>query len=124
MILVVDDERSVRDATRLLLERSQFRVLTAIHGEDALVQYLQHRSDIKLVITDVMMPVMNGVALVRTLRVINPTLKILAASGLGEAAHGRELAEYGVTEVLHKPYSGETLLEVVQRQLAGDLMAT
>jgi PAS domain S-box-containing protein len=117
-ILVVDDERNVRDATRILLECQRFRVLTAIHGEDALAQFKQHRAVIKLVLTDVMMPVMNGVTMVRALRAIDPTLKIIATSGLGDAAHGKELAALGVSEVLMKPCAGATLIAAVQRQLA------
>jgi two-component system cell cycle sensor histidine kinase/response regulator CckA len=117
-ILVVDDERSVREATRILLERQSFQVFTAIHGDDALAQFLRHRDEIKLVLTDVMMPVMNGVSLVRALRALDPALKIIAASGLGDAAHAKELAELGVLELMMKPYSGTTLIEVVHRHLA------
>jgi PAS domain S-box-containing protein len=117
-ILVVDDERSIRETTRILLERQRFHVLTAIHGDDAITQFLQHREEIKLVLTDVMMPVMNGVTLVRALRAIDPGLKIIAASGLGEATHGKELAALGVLEVLTKPYAGAELIAAVHRHLS------
>jgi CheY-like chemotaxis protein len=118
-ILVVDDERNIRDAMRALLEREQFVVLTAMHGEDALAQFRQHRASIKLVLTDVMMPVMNGVTLVRELRRIDPVVKIIAMSGLGSVDHGGELAALGVPDVLMKPCAGTTLLETVHRHLTG-----
>ena len=119
-ILVVDDERDVRDATRFLLERQDYRVLTANHGQDALLQFLEHRADIRLVLTDLMMPVMNGLVLVRSLRVIDPGLKIIVTSGLTEIAQGRELAALGVSEILPKPCEGVTLLAAVHRRLSED----
>jgi signal transduction histidine kinase len=56
-ILVVDDERAVRDGVRLILEQQHFQVIAAVDGGDALAQYLTHRDKISLVITDLMMPV-------------------------------------------------------------------
>ena len=117
-ILVVDDERSIRETSRILLEHHRFQVLTAVHGEDAITQFLQHREKIKLVLTDVMMPVMNGVTLVRALRAIDPELKIIASSGLGDAAHGKELTALGVLEMLMKPYAGTELIAAVHRHLS------
>jgi DNA-binding response OmpR family regulator len=90
-----------------------------MHGEDALAQFRQHRASIKLVLTDVMMPVMNGVTLVRELRRIDPVVKIIAMSGLGSVDHGGELAALGVPDVLMKPCAGTTLLETVHRHLTG-----
>ena len=118
-ILVVDDERSVRDLVRAGLEQAHFRVLTATHGEDALAQYLKQRTAISLVVTDVMMPVMNGLVLIRALRAIDPTLKIIATSGLSELPQRLELAALGVPDVLVKPYEHASLLEAVNRRLAG-----
>ena len=118
-ILVVDDERTGREMTRVLLERQHYRVLTAVNGEDALVQYLGHRTEITLVLTDLMMPVMSGVNLIRALRVIAPALKIIAMSGLTETVEAEKLAALGVSDVLTKPCIGSTLLEAVQHRLAG-----
>ena len=118
-ILVVDDERSVRELVRTVLEQAHFRVLTATHGEDALAQYLQQRTAISLVVTDLMMPVMNGLVLIRALRAIDPALKIIATSGLSELPQQLELAALGVPDVLLKPYEPTVLLEAVNRRLAG-----
>jgi PAS domain S-box-containing protein len=118
-ILVVDDERTAREMTRILLERQHYRVLTAVNGEDALMQYLGHRTEVTLVLTDLMMPVMSGVNLIRALRVINPALKIIATSGLTETVEAEKLAALGVPDVLTKPCSGPTLLEAVHRRLSG-----
>lgn len=117
-ILVVDDERNLREGVRLTLERAEFRVLLAVHGKDALNQYLGNRESIGLVLTDLMMPVMNGVALVRALRETNPGLRILAMSGLAEMEGARELGALGVPDVLIKPFDAPALLEAVERALA------
>jgi DNA-binding response OmpR family regulator len=58
---------------------------------------------------------MNGVELIRALRAIDPSLPIVATSGLGEASRGAELAALKVTEVLSKPFDGRTLLALVHR---------
>ncbi len=117
LILVVDDERDLRDSIRLILEGQRYRVVTATDGEHALAQFLKHRANLNLVLTDLMMPKMSGLTLIRTLRAIDPTVKIIATSGLSEVTERRELAALGVPEVLMKPYDGPALLEVVQRSL-------
>ena len=117
-ILVVDDEQSIREMTRVLLESQNYRVMTAVSGQDALVQYLEHRSEISLVLTDLMMPVMSGIDLIRALHVINPTLKIIAMSGLTEMVEERNLAALGALDLLMKPCDGPTLLETVHHRLS------
>lgn len=117
MVLVVDDERNVREATRIVFEAGGFRILTAANGKEALEIYQQHAAEIRLVLTDVMMPVMNGVALAQALRAQAPSLPILATSGLAEADHRTELAALGVPEVISKPCPGNLLLEAVGRHL-------
>ncbi len=117
-ILVVDDERDVRDSIRIILESQQFTVITATDGEAGLAQYLKHRARLSLVITDLMMPKMNGLTFIRTLRAIDPRIKIVVTSGLTEVTERRELAELGVPEILMKPYDGPALLELVRARLA------
>ncbi len=114
-ILVVDDERPVRDSIRLLLEGQSYHVITAVHGSDALTHFLRHRDKISLVLTDLMMPVMNGAALIRALREIDPTVKIVVMSGLADEP---PVADLAVSDVLMKPFEGPALLEIVHRQLA------
>ena len=117
-ILIVDDERDIRDTTRILLERQNYRVIAAGNGEEALAQFMAHRTAIRIVLTDVMMPVMNGMDLIRALRAIDPSLFIVATSGLGEASRAAELAELRVADVLSKPFDGPTLLNLLQRRLS------
>jgi two-component system cell cycle sensor histidine kinase/response regulator CckA len=118
LILVVDDERNIRESTRIALQRHGFRVEMAVNGEDALVQYRRNRQKIRLVVTDVMMPVMGGVALVRQLRELNSKLPIVITSGLTDETSRAELAELDVAEFVLKPLDVSSLLAAVQRGLS------
>lgn len=121
MVLVVEDDAPLCDLVRRTLESSGYKVLTAGDGTDGLTVFLQNRREIRLVITDVMMPFLDGIALVRALRKIEPAARIVASSGidLSEEADGprRELAALGVTTFLQKPYRAEKLLRVVRESL-------
>jgi two-component system cell cycle sensor histidine kinase/response regulator CckA len=118
LVLVVDDELGIREATREILEQHQYRVLTATDGRDALNLYLKERGNVQLVLTDLAMPVMGGVALVRALRELEPDLKVIAVSGLDDEAKRTELATLGVNDVLMKPLRAAQLLGVLRRQLS------
>lgn len=118
LILVVDDEVAICEATREVLEQHQYRVLTAADGRQAMDIFLRERDQVRLVLTDLMMPVMGGVALVRALRGLEPNLKIIAASGLEDVGKRTELAALGVCDVLIKPYMPAQLLGALRRQLA------
>ncbi len=117
LLLVVDDEPVIRETTQRLLEGYGYKVLTASEGEDALVVFGQHRDAVRLVLTDVMMPVMGGAELIRKLRGLSPDLAVMVSSGLLETDKRRELASLGVTEILAKPYGARDLLEAVSRGL-------
>ncbi len=118
-ILVVDDERSIRDGVRRALEQQHFQVITAVDGKDALTQYLLHQEKISLVLTDLMMPMMSGVTLARALRAINPALEIAVMSGMVQVEEARELVALGIPDVLAKPFTHQTLFEIVHRRLTG-----
>ena len=118
LILVVDDEGPIRVATRTLLERNGYRVIDAANGEDAIPLFIRHRGDIGLVISDIMMPAMGGLALIRMLRALEPRLRVIAFSGLDPAERKEELAGLGIDTVLLKPVESRTLLEAIHHQLS------
>ncbi|MBI3874521.1 MAG: PAS domain S-box protein, partial [Verrucomicrobia bacterium] len=118
LVLVVDDELPVRETAEKLLQRSGYRVLTASDGVEALALFSQHRAEINGVITDVMMPHMDGVGLTRVLRRMAPQLPIVASTGLDEDDKMEELKALGVRAYLAKPYSVEKLLTVLRDALA------
>lgn len=108
MILLVEDEPMVRDAIQALLEGHHYRTLTATDGIAAIDQYTQHQGEIDLVVSDVMMPNMDGIALIQNLRHIDPQVKVLALSGL--ATQEEHVLGAGAKGFLAKPYDLDTLL--------------
>jgi PAS domain S-box-containing protein len=111
-ILIVDDEVEIRETTRAILEAYGYRVFTARNGADAVSLYSQNREEIKVVLMDLMMPVMDGPASIWVLRKINPELKIIAVRGLTESDKFSDIAG-AVRATLTKPYTAEKLLKTI-----------
>jgi len=116
-VLVVDDELSVLEMTARVLERDGFNVVVAASGEEALDRLRAAAGRVQLVITDMMMPGLDGVALVPRLLALQPGLKVVGVSGLDFAARKAEMAALGLVEVLQKPYEVTALLAAVHRYL-------
>ena len=122
LILVVDDEVNILETTRDALEELDYRVVTAADGRRALEVFQQMQEDIAVVLTDLMMPEMDGIAAIRALKLMKPELPIIAASGLtGNKA--RESVEAGAVTCLSKPFTAERLFvllhDVLQRNGSG-----
>jgi two-component system cell cycle sensor histidine kinase/response regulator CckA len=117
LILIVDDEASIRTSLRRTLEEHRYRVVSAADGREALSLFRAQSETVKLLLTDLMMPGMNGIALIREVRRIAPHLKIIATSGLHDPDRGEELAALGVAEILAKPCESGEILEAVERGL-------
>ncbi|UPU37829.1 response regulator [Geomonas paludis] len=83
-ILLADDEPQIRDMLRALLSRQGYQVITAINGQDALEKFAESASEIDLVVTDIVMPEMDGVASYKEMKKINPALKVIYMSGFAE----------------------------------------
>lgn len=118
LILVVDDEAPIREVTKTTLEIYNHRVLTASDGIEAIALYAQHQAEIAVVLVDMMMPAMDGTTTIRTLRQMNPQVKIIAASGL---MTNNQLAQsLSIQAFLAKPYTAKdllnTLYEVLDKQ--------
>jgi CheY-like chemotaxis protein len=119
LILAVDDEDQIRDITSSALKTHGYRVLTASNGLEAIALYEQNRDEIKLVIMDMMMPVMDGLAGIQELRKLNPELKIIAASGLTEKDKLTKAAGT-VNAFLPKPYTTGRLLRTINEVLSAE----
>lgn len=117
LVLVVDDEPAVRRATQRVLEKFGYRVLSAANGREGLALFLLQRENVRAVVTDLMMPEMNGIALVTSLRELNPDLAIVAATGLEQADNSDDLLTLGVRELLPKPYAPAELVAALDREL-------
>ncbi|KCZ72125.1 PAS domain S-box [Candidatus Methanoperedens nitroreducens] len=112
VILVVDDEAPIREITSATLETNGYRVLTASNGAEAVVLYAQKKDDIKVVLMDMMMPVMEGPECIRTLRKVNPGVRVIAISGLTDR-NDLEVFADNVCAFLPKPYTAQRLLLTV-----------
>ena len=113
-ILVVDDELAVRRFAVRVLEREGYQVLEASDGVEAFELLKTHASVLAVIISDIVMPRMNGVELLQVVSVSHPDLPVILMSGYATAA----LAELGIAapcSILSKPFSAERLMAEVQR---------
>jgi PAS domain S-box-containing protein len=120
LILIIDDEASVRTITSQTLQTFGYRVITAADGAEGVAKYAQHIQEIAAVVTDMMMPVMDGVATIHALSRLNADVKIIAASGLATKGAEAEAAGAGVKLFLTKPYTASSLLVALRDLLRSE----
>jgi PAS domain S-box-containing protein len=120
LILIVDDEPLIRQVAQTVLESHNYRTLLAGDGIEAIAAYAQHRREISIVLMDMMMPLMDGITAIRTLQKLNPTIKVIATSGLTSNAQLTEEPGIEVKAFLPKPYTAKELLDVLQKVLHMD----
>lgn len=118
LILAVDDEAAVLTMTKETLESYGYKVVTARDGAEAVAVYTAQREEIRGVLTDMLMPHMDGPAMIRVLKRIDPSVKIIAASGLMDGDKVRDAT--GLDHIAHlmKPYTADSLLTAVHRTLS------
>jgi PAS domain S-box-containing protein len=117
-ILVVDDELSVLQISKEILEARSYRVLTAADGAEATALFASaEKGSIDLVITDMNMPLMDGSSTIRALRRLAPSLKIIVSSGLLTNVNSAGVAGLDIQGYLTKPYTAEQLASMVNKVL-------
>jgi two-component system cell cycle sensor histidine kinase/response regulator CckA len=114
LILLVDDEIAILEINKAMLESFNYQVVMAKNGEEALAIYRERQREIRVVITDVMMPVMDGPTLVRKLQSMDPHVKVMCLTGIASRAKLADAQKLVVQGFLHKPYSAEQLLTTVR----------
>jgi two-component system cell cycle sensor histidine kinase/response regulator CckA len=117
IILLVEDEESVRMTGSRILTSRGYTVLEAASGVEALEVIKEVGGRIDLVVSDVVMPEMNGPTLLRELRKTNPDMKVIFVSGYAEDAFAKDLPEGEVFAFLPKPFSLKQLIDKVKEQL-------
>jgi CheY-like chemotaxis protein len=130
-ILIVDDERDVRDSVKCVLDLAGYEVFTAENAADAMEQLGRTHAD--LVITDIIMPKINGVQAIQSIRKAFPLVRIVAISGGGNFgvagyqpsaiatnAYLESAGEAGAHFVLTKPFEAEDLIAAVEKVLGVD----
>jgi two-component system cell cycle sensor histidine kinase/response regulator CckA len=118
-ILLVEDEETVRRLTEAILERSGYRVVSASNAEQALNLSTKELEEIRVLITDVVMPGMNGRILARKLKERFPELNVLFLSGYAADVTGAELSGDPVGDLLQKPFSRVDLLRKLRQLIDG-----
>lgn len=111
LLLIVDDERPILQVAQTLLESHGYRVLTAGDATEALAIFALRMNEIDVVLTDLAMPIMDGIALIRTLKQMKPDVRVIASTGLGgQGGRANEIAHLNVRACLAKPYNKNKLL--------------
>lgn len=123
LILLVEDDAGLRDVTRTTLSRHGYQVLTAADGMEGLGLLAQHQESVKLVLTGIQTPSLDGPSLAREARKINPAIRVIASTGLGRAVSNpadklAALQSNGIGRLLAKPYSAHELLHAVREELS------
>ena len=117
-ILVIDDEPTALDLLRRILEMNGYEVLSAVNGQKGVELFQQYPCD--LVITDMVMPIKDGLQTILDLRSIAPALPIIAISGGGAISKERYLAVAGYldnVQTIAKPFAIEDITEAVKKLL-------
>ena len=117
-IMIVDDEKTIRELLRRLLESKGFEVSDAENGKKALELF--RRNPVDLVITDILMPVQDGFQTINDLRIEFPDVKIIAMSGGGahdSTAYLEKAQGYGANRTFAKPFGMLDMLNAVQELL-------
>jgi CheY-like chemotaxis protein len=118
-VLVIDDDPGVRRVIRQALEDEQIEVVEAEDGQQGLRKFSTHRPSV--VVTDIIMPNMEGIETIMQLRTLAPGLRLVAISGGGRVAHKDflEIARrVGADRVLPKPFDDDVLVGMVKELLA------
>jgi CheY-like chemotaxis protein len=117
-ILLVEDEEHILLITKTILKAVGFKVIEATNGREALELYHKNAADIRLVVTDMGMPIMDGYDLFHELKKISPDLPIIISSGFGDAVVTSRIPREHIAGLLSKPYNFDHLREVLTTVLA------
>jgi CheY-like chemotaxis protein len=122
-ILVVDDESSIRQLYRVVLTQLGFEVVVAEDGIDGLAQVERHQASLRAIISDVLMPNMDGPTFIRTLNERGVAIPVAIASGRIEDRHAEELDRLNVSVRLGKPFTQRRLMALVDQLLVSGAAA-
>jgi CheY-like chemotaxis protein len=116
-ILVVDDEADIRLVIQRSLDKNGYKPIMACDGAEAIALYAMQRNEIRAAVVDMIMPVMDGMTTIRTLRRYNPDLPIIAISGMVTPEVESGLQDLQIDAMLRKPFNTDALLERLRETL-------
>jgi two-component system, cell cycle sensor histidine kinase and response regulator CckA len=109
-ILVAEDESTLREYLRVILEEKGYSVLLACDGSEGMELFSKHQEQIALVISDLGMPKLDGLNLLRKIKEVEPKARVIMTSGLVDPDRKIEILHAGAKDFLAKPYSGREIL--------------
>ena len=115
-ILFVEDNDLMREVGMQILEDLGYRVLSACNGREAL-RVFNEVQDIDLIFTDIIMPDMGGLAMLREIRQSGSQVKALAVTGHMDVEDVGQLREVNVTSIIRKPYDFDILADEIRKAL-------
>jgi len=116
-LLVIDDEPSVRQTAKALLQKQGFSVLTAQDGREGVQRFREHADRIDVVLLDMTMPGMNGDEVFRELRQIRPGVRVILSSGYNEQDATNRFTGKGLAGFIRKPYGLNDLTAAIRKLL-------
>ncbi|MFT5660165.1 MAG: YesN/AraC family two-component response regulator [Sulfurimonas sp.] len=114
-VLYVEDEESLRNKTQYMLNKLFQNVDLAVDGKDGLDKYFHNKYDI--VITDILMPNMNGLELINSIRKNDPDQEIIIMSAYTESEYTDQINRANVTGYIYKPVNINQMLEVLNKSI-------
>ena len=113
LVLIVDDEPAIGEIASVILRGHGYRTLVAADGHEALTLFRENCGAIRLVVSDFMMPRLDGPATIREMRRIQPDIQTIIITGLGEDSRIAEAKAAGTNTVIAKPFTAEQLLTAI-----------
>ena len=117
LILIMDDEATVRRLAQTALQHYGYRVITAMSGFDGITTFEEYREEIKLLISDTDMPLLDGITAIRAIQKLRPEIPIVISSGNRQDIDRLEQVNTSRLAFLEKPYTVEQLLNAVAQGL-------
>lgn len=116
-VLIVEDDDSLRDLLRTMLEAHDFKVLTAVDGLDAVEVFKMNKESIGVVLSDLGLPYLGGWEAFLQMKVINPEIKGILASGYFHPGVKEEIIKSGAENFIQKPYNTPEIVAMLNRML-------
>jgi len=114
--LFVEDEKDLLDIIAETLQKLEVNFLTAKNGEEGLAILKEHADEVDLVVTDISMPVMNGLEMIKEIKPLYPNLEIIIMTAHTESKYMEEAKEYGVNDYLLKPFDFIKFIELINQK--------
>lgn len=119
-VLLADDESAIRDITSQTLRMHNYEVIAAADGARALSAFTGRQNEVRVLLTDLNMPILDGIALIRVLRDLQPGIRVIVSSSPMEDQAGLDPLQLGADACLSKPYTAQQLLTTVRDVLDRD----